>query len=86
MSGTAGAAAGPSGWIILDKPLALGSTQAVAAVKGELLALRKDAFGRKAQEYGLPTPKGLLIVGVPGTGKSLAAKATASHISGPIRS
>ncbi len=34
---------GPSGWIILDKPLGLGSTQAVAAVKRNL---REAGFGK----------------------------------------
>ena len=33
----------PSGWIILDKPLGLGSTQAVAAVKRNL---REAGFGK----------------------------------------
>ena len=36
----------PSGWIILDKPLALGSTQAVAAVKRNL---REAGFGKKVK-------------------------------------
>ena len=33
----------PSGWIILDKPVGLGSTQAVAAVKRNL---RQAGFGK----------------------------------------
>jgi ATP-dependent 26S proteasome regulatory subunit len=48
------------------------------------LLKRKDAFSQRAREYGLPNPKGLLIVGVPGTGKSLTAKATASVFGRPL--
>ena len=48
------------------------------------LLKRKDAFGQRAKDYGLPTPKGLLVIGIPGTGKSLAAKATASVFGVPL--
>ena len=48
------------------------------------LLKRKDAFGQRAKQYGLPTPKGLLVIGIPGTGKSLAAKATASVFGVPL--
>ncbi|RMF28017.1 MAG: AAA family ATPase [Cyanobacteria bacterium J083] len=40
------------------------------------LRQRSDAFTEKAREYGLPQPKGMLILGVPGCGKSLIAKTT----------
>ncbi len=50
----------------------------------EWLLQRRDAFGQEAKAYGLPAPKGLLIVGIPGTGKSLTAKATASVFGRPL--
>jgi SpoVK/Ycf46/Vps4 family AAA+-type ATPase len=50
----------------------------------EWLLKRRHAFGQKAIEYGLPTPKGLLILGIAGTGKSLTAKATAKVFGVPL--
>ncbi|HEX8915146.1 MAG TPA: AAA family ATPase, partial [Humisphaera sp.] len=38
------------------------------------LKLRERAFTREARDYGLPAPKGIALVGIPGTGKSLVAK------------
>ncbi|MBF2057642.1 MAG: AAA family ATPase [Cyanobacterium sp. T60_A2020_053] len=41
------------------------------------LTQRTYAFSERARQYGLPQPKGMLILGVPGCGKSLIAKTTA---------
>jgi SpoVK/Ycf46/Vps4 family AAA+-type ATPase len=41
------------------------------------LVERGQAFGDRARAFGLPWPKGILIVGVQGCGKSLTAKAVA---------
>jgi AAA+ superfamily predicted ATPase len=40
----------------------------------EWLKLRERAFTKEAREYGLPAPKGVALIGIPGTGKSLTAK------------
>jgi len=48
------------------------------------LKLRAEAFLPAAKEYGLPYPKGLLLVGVQGTGKSLAAKTVANEWKLPL--
>jgi SpoVK/Ycf46/Vps4 family AAA+-type ATPase len=45
----------------------------------EWLIRRGGSFSDKAREYGLPYPKGLLLVGIQGTGKSLTAKAISHH-------
>ncbi len=45
----------------------------------EWLLRRGNAFSEKARQYGLPFPRGLLLVGIQGTGKSLTAKAIAHH-------
>ncbi|OKH19398.1 AAA family ATPase [[Limnothrix rosea] IAM M-220] len=45
----------------------------------EWLLRRGSAFSPKARQYGLPYPRGLLLVGIQGTGKSLTAKAIAHH-------
>lgn len=48
------------------------------------LSKRRNAFGREAREFGLPHPKGILILGIPGTGKSLTAKVASSILGRPI--
>jgi SpoVK/Ycf46/Vps4 family AAA+-type ATPase len=48
------------------------------------LKMRTKAFSQEAIEYGLPYPKGLLLVGVQGTGKSIAAKIIAHEWKLPL--
>jgi AAA+ superfamily predicted ATPase len=54
---------------------------------GELkrwLRERRRAFGDEARRFGLPVPRGLLLLGVQGCGKSLSAKAVASEWQFPL--
>jgi hypothetical protein len=49
----------------------------LAVLKG-WLQKRSVAFSDEARQFGLPAPKGILLLGVQGCGKSLCAKAVAS--------
>lgn len=54
---------------------------------GELkhwLRERRRAFGQEARSFGLPEPRGLLLLGVQGCGKSLSAKAIAMEWGFPL--
>jgi SpoVK/Ycf46/Vps4 family AAA+-type ATPase len=42
------------------------------------LHARREGFSARAREFGLPSPRGVLLLGVPGCGKSLVARASAA--------
>lgn len=48
------------------------------------LGKRTRAFTREARDYGLPEPRGLMLLGVQGCGKSLVAKTIASAWQVPL--
>ena len=48
------------------------------------LKKRSNSFSEQATNYGLPIPRGLLLVGIQGTGKSLTAKAIANDWKLPL--
>jgi ATP-dependent 26S proteasome regulatory subunit len=48
------------------------------------LSKRKDILTERARKYKIPEPKGVMLTGVPGCGKSLCAKAMASFWNIPL--
>lgn len=67
-------------WDEVVAPEAIGGLERVKS----WLNKRRAAFSKEAKEYGLPTPKGCLLLGVPGTGKSLVCKAAAGLFQRPL--
>ncbi|MBI1792228.1 MAG: AAA family ATPase [Acidobacteria bacterium] len=48
------------------------------------LRLREKAFGQQARQAHLPYPRGIALIGIPGTGKSLSAKMLAGQWKLPL--
>ena len=67
-------------WSVNEKITNIGGVENLK----EWLKKRKTSFSIQASNYGLPTPRGLLLVGIQGTGKSLTAKAIATEWQLPL--
>ncbi|MGE3166912.1 MAG: AAA family ATPase [Planctomycetota bacterium] len=66
-----------------DLSAGLGEVGGLAGLK-RWISQRRGAFSDAAREYGLPQPRGLLLLGVQGCGKSLSAKAIAADLQVPL--
>ena len=67
----------------IEAPVDLSEIGGLARLK-EWLAQRQNAVSEQATEYGLVAPRGVLMLGVQGAGKSLCAKAIATAWQRPL--
>jgi AAA+ superfamily predicted ATPase len=68
---------------VIDSAETMDSVGGLDLVKAWIVK-RRNSFTERARQFGLPAPKGVLIIGVPGTGKSLTAKVTAKVLGVPL--
>lgn len=67
----------------IEVPVSLAEIGGLKRLKS-WLAQRQNAFGEQAQNFGLTPPRGVLLLGVQGAGKSLCAKAIATAWRQPL--
>jgi len=67
----------------IETPLDLSEIGGMRHLK-QWLKHRQNAFSQKAEEFGLESPRGMLMLGVQGAGKSLCAKAVATAWKQPL--
>ncbi|MFW5741372.1 MAG: AAA family ATPase, partial [Myxococcota bacterium] len=68
---------------LVDRDVGLDDVGGLEVLKS-WLRTRVSAFGEEARAFGLPEPRGLMVCGVQGCGKSLVAKATARVFGLPL--
>lgn len=68
---------------IVESEVTLDQIGGLELLKADLVDQR-NLFTKEAREYGLPAPRGKLVVGQPGTGKSLTATAVRSVFGLPL--
>lgn len=66
----------------LIEPAEVSSVGGLDLLKADL-EMQRSAFSQEARDYGLDMPKGYIVVGQPGTGKTLICKATSAALGLP---
>lgn len=69
---------------ICDADVALDELGGMEELKNYLEQVKVQAEDPQAKEYGLPAPKGVLLLSPPGNGKSALAKAIAQYLGRPL--